>query len=181
MSDGTVSKHFLPSFGISLCNSCRKQMLEKLFCSWWWGCSYSKRLEMQSARAISRNIVSYKTKVLNFLKDMLAGKKMPPSYCSRPLIIPGKLHCWIMVLSVGLEAAGSQCSQPLCSAPGSLCMYSEITFFPSLPHMSRIVTTVVFVCFSWAGKQAKYLAHQIFLSLHYFNLPCLSVFRRPSN
>lgn len=86
---------------------------------------------------------------------MLAGKKMPPSSFSSPW----KLHCWTMVLST--EGGIGSCTQPVCSAPACVCTV-KLPFISSFCHVSRIVTTATFVCYSWAGEQAKYPAHRIF-------------------
>lgn len=70
---------------------------------------------------------------------------------------------WFWAQNMGLEAAGSQCAQTVCSAPGSLCVYSEITLFspPSSTWVELWQQLHLFATTELVSKQ-KYLAHQIF-------------------
>lgn len=97
---------------------------------------------------------------------MLAGKKMPPS-ATFPDLSPSLGSCtvgpWFWAQSVRLEVASSQCAQPVCSAAGSLCVYSEITFFssPSSMWVELWQQLHLFATTELVSKQ-KYLAHQNF-------------------
>lgn len=63
--------------------------------------------------------------------------------------------------------------------PVSVCVHLCVqwNYLLVFLHICKIVTRS-YICYSWMGEQRKHLAHEIFFSLHYFNLPCLSVFRR---